>query len=240
MVSLVGAGPGDPGLITVKGLRALQAADVVLYDRLANSELLAEAPGSALLIDVGKAPGDPNQTPQERINALLVQYGAQGLRVVRLKGGDPYVFGRGSEEAAALADHGIDYEVIPGISSAIAGPGAAGIPVTHRGVATAFGVFTAHTVTQDGSIPWAAAAQLPTAVFLMGVERLPEIVSRLRAHGRDPQTPAAIIANATLPTQQVVVGTLATLAERAEGIRPPAVIVVGDVVGLSGTPEVRG
>jgi uroporphyrin-III C-methyltransferase len=232
MVSAVGAGPGDPGLITVRGLAALRLAEVVLFDRLANPVLLDEAPAAAERIDVGKRPRDPQQTKQDFINALLVQYGSLGLNVVRLKDGDPYVFGRGGEEALALRAAGIPFEVIPGVSSAIAAPAAAGIPVTHRSVANGFAVFSGHEaegVTEDG-IAWAAAATIPTAVFLMGVERLPHIVAKLLEHGRDPETPVAIVSRGTLPEQVVVTGTLGAI--RGDGVEAPAVIVVGDVVGL--------
>lgn len=233
MVFLVGAGPGDPELITVKGLRALRQADVVLYDRLSSPDLLAEVPESATLVDVGKRPRDPNQPSQSWINEQLITYGRTHDTVVRLKGGDPYVFGRGSEELAALTEAGIPCTVIPGISSAIAGPGAAGIPVTHRGVANSFGVFTGHEASESGdNIPWQAAALLPTAVFLMGVERLPTIVNQLIAHGCSPSTPVSIISSATLPNQLLIRGTLQTIVPLAVHVTPPAVIVVGKVAAF--------
>lgn len=233
MVYLVGAGPGDPDLITVKGLKVLQRADVVLYDRLAHPDLLAMAPETALRIDVGKTPRDPHQTRQEHINALLVLHGQSAGVVVRLKGGDPFVFGRGIEEVRVLRGAGIPVQVVPGISSAIAGPAAAEIAVTERLVANAFGVFTAHeacTANCDG-IPWAAAAALPTSVFLMGVERLSQIVFKLIEAGKDPSTPVAVISNATLPHQSVVRSTLEHICEHSEAIVSPSVIVVGEVAG---------
>ncbi len=233
-VILVGAGPGDPELITLKGLRALQQAHVVLYDRLAHPALLAHAPAQAVRIDVGKAPGKGGTPKQEQINALLIAHAQQGKTVVRLKGGDPFVFGRGGEEMLALRAAGIAVEVIPGISSAIAAPEAAHIPLTHRHVSAAFGVFAAHSAADgDGSgIDWRAAALMPTAVFLMGVETLPVIVAQLMAHGRPPATPAAVIERGTLPEQRVIVATLGTILALCADVRPPAVVVVGDVVDL--------
>jgi uroporphyrin-III C-methyltransferase len=234
-VFLVGAGPGDPDLITVKGLRALGQADVVLYDRLAHPALLEHVPAGAELIDVGKKPRAECQPKQEYINALLVDRGRKGHTVVRLKGGDPFVFGRGGEEALALHEAGIPFEVVPGISSSIAAPAAANIPVTHRGVATGFAVFSGHQAEgkADDGVAWEAAAAIPTAVFLMGVERLPHIVQNLLAHGRSPDTPAAIVSRGTHHDQVVVTGTLATLVERAQGVESPATIVVGDVVQVA-------
>jgi uroporphyrin-III C-methyltransferase len=239
VVYLVGAGPGDPELITVRGLRALRSADVVLYDRLANPALLAEAPAWAELVDVGKRPRDPQQTKQDFINDLLVRYGKAHSAVVRLKGGDPYVYGRGGEEAMALRAAGVSFEVIPGVSSAIAAPAAAGIPVTHRGVANGFAVFSGHEAeggTSDG-IAWEAAVAIPTAVFLMGVERLPHIVAKLREHGAPDSRPVAIVSRGTLPDQVMVSGVLGNIVEKAEGVEAPAVIVVGDVVALEGIRE---
>jgi len=239
VVSLVGAGPGDSGLITVKGLAALKAANVVLYDRLVGCELLQEADPSAILVNVGKKPGDLRQTSQDEINRLLIHFGRTARRVVRLKGGDPFVFGRGGEEALALKGAGIEFEIIPGVSSAIAGPACAGIPVTQRGVANAFAVFTGHEGSGSGDgIPWIAAANIPTAVFLMGIERLPHIVSQLLAFGRLPATPVAIVSNASRPQQSVLIGTLETIVELAVGAVTPSVIVVGAVVELSSLLEV--
>jgi uroporphyrin-III C-methyltransferase len=237
-VILVGAGPGDPELITLKGVRALQRADVVLYDRLAHPALLEHAPAHALRIDVGKVPGKGGTPKQLRINALLVAHALSGAVVVRLKGGDPFVFGRGSEELLAVHAAGIPFEVIPGITSAIAVPAMALIPVSHRHISAAVGIFSAHlaeATTQDevrGSVDWDVAARMPTAIFLMGVETLPVIAAELLAHGRAPNTPVAVIANGTLPTQRTIVATLATIVAQCADIAPPAVVVVGEVVAL--------
>jgi len=237
IVYLVGAGPGDPDLITVAGLRCLQRADVVVYDRLANPALLAHVPAGAELIDVGKE-ADRHTMPQEEINRLLVERGRAGKTVVRLKGGDPFVFGRGGEEALALAAAGVRFAVVPGVSSAIAAPAYAGIPVTQRELAGSVTIITGHRAdaADDPEAEWerlAAAQTAGTLVFLMGVGNLPRIVAALRRAGRPADTPIALVANGTLPDQQTVVGTLADIVERASGaIRPPAVIVVGPVVTL--------
>jgi uroporphyrin-III C-methyltransferase len=230
MVYIVGAGPGDPDLITVKGLACLRRADVVLFDRLAPPELLAEARPGAELIDVGKQPRRRRRS-QDEINTLLVEKAQAGLMVVRLKGGDPFVFGRGGEECQALAEAGVPFEVVPGVSSAIAVPAYAGIPVTQRGVSGAFTVLTGHTA-EDGEFDWAAVPAAGTLVLLMGVQHLAEITRRLIEHGRSPDTPAAVIEQGTTPNQRVVVGTLADIAERAARIEPPATTVVGGVVAL--------
>lgn len=233
-VYLVGAGPGDPELITVKGLKALQKADVVLYDRLIAPELLDHAPAEAERIYVGKDLGSPSQPRQDAIHEALVHYAKLGKTVVRLKGGDPFVFGRGSEEGAYLTQHGVSYAVIPGISSCIAGPAAAGIPVTHRGISAGFCVFAG----QEGEanhLPeshWQAAALIGTAVFLMGVSRLSKILEKQRQYGRPENTPVALIASATYPEQKVVTGTLATIESLVSEILPPAIIVIGEVVGV--------
>jgi uroporphyrin-III C-methyltransferase len=231
MVYLVGGGPGDPELITVKGWLALQRADVVLYDRLIPTELLDEASATAELIDVGKSP-TKHRRSQEDINALLVEKALQGKTVVRLKGGDPFVFGRGGEEGEALAEAGISFEVIPGVSSAIAVPAAAGIPVTHRDYVSAFTVITGHRSDSTADIDWDALPRRGTFVFLMGVKHLAEIVQQLIAHGHKAETPVAVIEKGTTPDQLVVTGTLADIAERASHLQPPSVIVVGDVVHL--------
>jgi uroporphyrinogen III methyltransferase / synthase len=235
-VYLVGAGPGDPELLTLKGKRALEEADVVVYDRLANPRLLEFAREDAERVYVGKEAGGP-ATGQEDINALLVERARAGKTVCRLKGGDPFVFGRGGEEAEALAQAGVAWEYVPGISSSIAAAGYAGIPVTYRGLGSAFTVVTAHEDPAKGrsTLRWEhLAAGSDTIVFLMGAERLERVVERLLQHGRSPETPAAVVSWGTYPHQQTVQGTLATLVEqcRDAGCEPPAVTIVGDVVGL--------
>ena len=234
-VYLVGAGPGDPKLITLRGLECLERADVVVYDRLAAPELLDRVP-TAQRIFVGKGPGRHSMT-QAEINAVLVEQARAGRRVVRLKGGDPFVFGRGGEEGIALDAAGVPFEVVPGVTSAIAGPSFAGIPVTHRGVASSFAVVTGHEdPTKGGSqIRWDALARgTDTIVCLMGVEQLDEIVAKLRGAGRPAEEPVAAIHWATRPEQQVVVGTLVDIEERVRqaGLKAPAVLVIGPVVGL--------
>ena len=228
-VYLVGAGPGDPDLITVRGLRLLRNADVVLYDRLLHPALLQEA-RHALKIFVGKSVDHPG-VGQEGIHRLLIHHAQHARVVVRLKGGDPYVFGRGSEEAEALAQAGIPWEVVPAVSSAFGAPAAARIPLTHRSLARSFVVVTAHQV-DHGELPWAALVEIDTLVVLMGVAALPRLAARLLEHGKDPSTPAAVVARGTLPDQKVVVSTLAHLAQDATkaGIRSPATIVIGEVV----------
>ena len=234
-VALVGAGPGDPGLITVRGLELLRRADVVVYDRLVDRRLLAEAP-RARRIFAGKA-SSAHALPQEQINALLVRHARRGRRVVRLKGGDPFVFGRGGEEAEALARARIPFEVVPGVTSAIAAPAHAGIPLTHRGVASSFAVVTGHECASEsqGRVDWARlATAVDTLVVLMGLERLPEIARELVAHGRAAATPVALVRWGSTDWQETVVGTLADIAERARRARlePPVVTVIGDVVAL--------
>jgi uroporphyrinogen III methyltransferase / synthase len=234
-VYLVGAGPGDPGLITVRGRDLLARADVVVYDRLTHPALLAEAAG-AELVDVGKRP-DHHPVPQDEINQILVSAARQGKRVVRLKGGDPFVFGRGGEEAEALAATGIPFEVVPGVSSAVAVPAYAGIPVTHRNLACSVSVITGHRKadSQDEiACDWQRAAGADTLVFLMGVTALPSIVANLLEIGRAPGTPAAVIERGTLAGQHTVTGTLETIAAQVieAGLRPPATLVVGEVVTL--------
>ena len=231
IVYIVGGGPGDPGLITVKGLECLRRADVVLYDRLVAPALLTEAPPHAELIDVGKEP-KRHRRSQDEINTLLIEKAREGKSVVRLKGGDPFVFGRGGEECQALAEAGIRYEVIPGVSSAIAVPAYAGIPVTQRKVTTAFTVVAGHTGDSDSDIDWEAISRIGTIVFLMGVEYLSEIVQKLVAHGRGIDTPVALIQEGTTYNQYVVTGTLQDIIEKAQDIHPPAVFVVGEVVRL--------
>lgn len=229
-VYIVGGGPGDPGLITVKGLKCLQQAEVVLYDRLVAPDLLNEAPADAELIDVGKEP-TRHRRSQAEINALLVEKAQAGYRVVRLKGGDPFVFGRGGEECLALARAGIPFEVVPGVSSAVAVPAYAGIPVTQRNLALGFTVMTGHSAEED-SVDWNGLPRSGTLVFLMGVSHLPEIVQELLKRDWAPTTPAAIIERGTTPEQQVVDGTLETIVTLAQDVEPPATLVVGAVVGL--------
>ena len=231
IVYIVGGGPGDPGLITVKGLECLRRADVVLYDRLAPPELLEEVSSQVELIDIGKEP-KRHRRSQAEINTLLIEKARAGKIVVRLKGGDPFVFGRGGEECQALAEAGIRYEVIPGVSSAVAVPAYAGIPVTQRGVTTAFTVVAGHTAGSDADIDWGAVSRIGTIVFLMGVEHLPEITQQLIGHGRGVNTPVALIQEGTTQNQLVVTGTLQDILEKAGDVHPPAVCVVGEVVHL--------
>jgi len=236
-VHLVGAGPGDPDLITRAGLRALWSADVVAYDRLVAPELLDEAPAGAELVYVGKAPGGPAMD-QAAINRLLIDRARRGLAVVRLKGGDPFVFGRGAEEAMALAAAGIPFRVVPGISAALAVPAYAGVPVTHRHLAASFAVVTGRT--KDGREPdWAGLAGIDTLVLMMSVGALGDISSKLIQAGRDPRQPAAIIENGTTPQQRVLSGDLRTIAEVAVAgrVRAPATVVLGEVVGLRGSVD---
>ncbi|MDI3256538.1 MAG: uroporphyrinogen-III C-methyltransferase [Kyrpidia sp.] len=235
-VYLVGAGPGDPGLITVKGAACLRRADVVVYDRLASPRLLHEVRPDAQRIYVGKAEGR-HTLSQKEINALLVRLAKEGRTVVRLKGGDPFVFGRGGEEAEVLAEHGIPFEVVPGVTSAVAVPAYAGIPVTHRDHTPSFAVVTGHE-DPDKETSWIDWGKLSTGVgtlvFLMGVGRLPRIVEQLRLHGRPGSTPVALIRWGTRVEQRTVTGTLDTIVEevRRRDFRSPAIIVVGDVVRL--------
>ena len=229
MISLVGAGPGDPELLTVRGLRRLQAAEVVVHDALVGTGVLALAAPSAELIDVGKRVGAP--VPQGMINELLVQLGRDGRSVVRLKGGDPFVFGRGGEEALALAAAGIAFEVVPGVSSVVAAPAAAGIPVTHRGVSASFTVVTGHRQHGESPVNWTALAQAGgTLVILMGVAQRGVIATALIAGGMAAETPVAAIRDATGAEQDVVRCTLGTLADTA--VRSPATLVVGAVAGF--------
>ncbi len=232
IVYLVGAGPGDPDLITVRGLRCLQRAEVLVHDRLVSPELLDEAPSSALRIDVGKEAGH-HRCAQEEINALLVRHAQAGRVVVRLKGGDPFVFGRGAEEALACAAAGVAWEVIPGVTSATSVPARAGIPVTHRGIATSFAVVTGHCLGDD-RVDWEALARIDTLMILMGLSRLGAVADRLIAHGRPAGMPAAVISRGSLPDERVVVTTLGGLAEAVarEGLATPALVVVGEVVRL--------
>jgi len=232
IVYLVGGGPGDPGLITMRGMECLGRADVVVHDRLSNDQLLTYAP-QAEQIDVGKS-SNHHPIPQPQINALLVQKASEGKIVVRLKGGDPFVFGRGGEEAQALVEAGIPFEIVPGVTSAIAVPAYAGIPVTQRGMAASVAFITGHCAGSNLlDLNWKALAEgIDTLVFLMGVSSLPIIVASLLEAGRPPDTPVALIEKGTLPEQKVVIGTLTDITGRASEIQPPSIIVVGEVVNL--------
>jgi uroporphyrin-III C-methyltransferase/precorrin-2 dehydrogenase/sirohydrochlorin ferrochelatase len=233
-VVLVGAGPGDPELMTLKGLRALQDADVILHDRLISDGVLDLARRDAIIQCVGKHPGSGGAT-QAEINALLIDHAAQGRRVVRLKGGDPFVFGRGGEELEALVRAGISFSVIPGITAAAGGAAYAGIPLTHREHAHSVSFVTAHAEPGQAQPDWRAlAAPGQTAVFYMGLARLGAIVDALLAHGAPAARPAAVVCRATEITQRVVAGTLATIAAevRAAKVQAPALLIVGEVVGL--------
>ncbi|HEY0871286.1 MAG TPA: uroporphyrinogen-III C-methyltransferase [Acidothermaceae bacterium] len=228
-VALVGGGPGDPDLITVRGRRLLANADVVVVDRLGPRALLAELAPDVEVIEAGKAP-DNHTLPQDAINSLLISLAQQGKRVVRLKGGDPFVFGRGGEEMLALVQAGVPCEIVPGVTSAIAVPAAAGIPVTHRNLSRQFTVVTAH---EDLDWPKLAAIE-GTLVLLMGATRVERIAKELLSAGCDPATPVAVIENGTMPDQRTTTGSLDSIGDRATavGVRAPAVVVVGDVAAL--------
>jgi uroporphyrin-III C-methyltransferase / precorrin-2 dehydrogenase / sirohydrochlorin ferrochelatase len=235
-VALVGGGPGDPGLLTLRGRRLLAEADVVVTDRLAPTDVLAELGPDVEIIDAGKVPHAHGLT-QEQINALVVERARAGQRVVRLKGGDPFVFGRGGEEALACVRAGVPFEVVPGVTSAVAVPACAGIPVTHRGITQDFAVVSAHLDPSHpgATVDWEALATGPgTLVLLMAVARLDEVTRELIKRGRDASTPAAVICDGTTERQQVVTSTLGQVATdaAARGVRPPAVVVVGEVVRL--------
>lgn len=229
-VALVGGGPGDPGLITTRGRRLLAQADVVVVDRLAPRALLAELHDDVEIVDVGKTPGN-HPVPQDEINRILVERAQAGQLVVRLKGGDPFVLGRGGEEAAACRTAGVPVEVVPGVTSAVSVPAAAGIPVTHRGLAKQFSVISGHE-----GLDWPSLASVGgTLVFLMGVNRLADTAAQLVAHGKNPGTSVAIVEDGYGPRQRTTVGTLDTIGALAaeRDVRPPAVIVVGDVATLA-------
>ncbi|MBC2714712.1 MAG: uroporphyrinogen-III C-methyltransferase [Desulfobacteraceae bacterium] len=235
-VYLVGAGPGDTGLLTLKGKSCIEKADVIVYDYLAADELLKYARKDAELIYAGKKGGDHTLT-QTRINDLLVEKAKQGHTVTRLKGGDPFIFGRGGEEIEALIEEGLAFEVVPGVTSAIAAPAYAGIPLTHRKFTSTVTFITGHEdpTKKDSSINWKALAENSgTLVFLMGVKNLPNIVTQLRQNGMAPKTPAALVRWGTTTKQQAVTGTLETITEnvKAAGLKPPCIIVVGDVISL--------
>jgi uroporphyrinogen III methyltransferase/synthase len=229
---LIGAGPGDPGLLTARAIELIASADVILHDRLIPHEALAGARPDAEVIDVGKV-GGGEQVPQRETTRLLVEHARAGRAVVRLKGGDPFVFGRGGEEAQALRAAGCDYEVVPGVTAGVAAAGYAGIPVTQRGMASAVAFVTGHEdpAKPETAIDWAALAAFPgTLVFYMGVRQLPRIAEQLVAHGRDPDEPAAIVERGTLPDQRVLLTTVASLGE--QDAHAPAVTVVGPVAAL--------
>jgi uroporphyrin-III C-methyltransferase len=222
-VWLVGAGPGDPGLITARGLEVVHRCDALVYDRLVAPELVAEAPADALRIS-------REGLVQERINALLIELASQGLEVVRLKGGDPFVFGRGGEEAVALAGAGVSFEVVPGVSALAAVPAAAGIPLTHRGVSAQVRVLSGRSA--DGAVEIGAADGAETLVLFMALNELGSLCKRLLDLGLDPSTPAAVISRGTCTDQEVVVADVRSIAQAAEGLPGPALVVVGEVVGL--------
>ncbi|MCW4015951.1 MAG: uroporphyrinogen-III C-methyltransferase [Candidatus Bathyarchaeota archaeon] len=234
-VFLVGAGPGDPKLVTLKAVEVLQEADVVVYDRLVSDSILDYAPKDAEKIYVGKS-SDKHELSQEKINELLVKKAREGKKVVRLKGGDPFVFGRGGEEAETLADNKISFEVVSGVTSAMAAPAYAGIPVTHRDCASSFAVVTGHQAADAKSpIDWRRLAGcVDTIVIMMGVSSLEFTANSLIAAGLSPDLAVAVIEWGTLEKQRSLVGTLATIAKevKAKNVKPPAVIVVGDVVHL--------
>ena len=232
---LVGAGPGDPELLTLKAARAIARADVVVYDHLVGEGVMRLCPRGAMLVYAGKERANHALT-QDGINALLVRLARRGHRVVRLKGGDPFVFGRGGEEAAALAAAGIRFDVIPGITAACGVAAAARIPLTHRDRAHALTFVTGHRCDGSADLDWPAlAGAKQTLVVYMGLAGLPELCRQLVVHGRAPSTPAAVVQHGTLPTQRVVFGTLATLPGQvdAAGLVPPTLIIVGEVVALA-------
>ncbi|MFZ5564873.1 MAG: uroporphyrinogen-III C-methyltransferase [Thermodesulfobacteriota bacterium] len=238
-VYLVGAGPGDPGLITLRGLECIRMADVVVYDYLAADQLLRHCPEKAEIIYVGKKGGD-HTLSQEKINQLIADKAEQGLVVTRLKGGDPFIFGRGGEEAEILAARNIPFEIVPGVTSAIAAPAYAGIPLTHREHTTSVSFITGHEdpAKEQSTIAWKALAETGgTLVFLMGVKNLSFIVDRLLEHGRPADTPAALVRWGTTAMQQTVTGTLANIVEKvkAAGLQAPCIIIVGGVVALRDT-----
>lgn len=234
-VFLVGAGPGDPELITVKGKRCLQAADVILYDELVNVEVLDYSGANAESIYVGKKPGD-HCVDQREIESLMILRARRGMNVVRLKGGDPFVFGRGGEEAAALTEAGIPFEIVPGVSSAIATPACVGIPVTDRSCASSVAIVTGHEASKSGGrVKWAELwRSVDTLVILMGLRHIREIMDRLLQAGCDRTRPVAVIQSGTLPCQKSVFGTVETIADLAEGrgLKAPAVVIIGEVVDL--------
>jgi uroporphyrin-III C-methyltransferase len=235
-VYLVGSGPGGAGLLTLRAREVIDAADVILYDQLPGDEILASLPARAVKIDCGKF-GSEHTLEQGEIEAIMVRHALAGKRVVRLKGGDPFVFGRGGEELEILREHGIRVELVPGITSAIAVPGAAGIPVTHRRYASEVTFITGHENPgkDESAVDWEALARLRgTLVILMGVKNLRRIADTLRAHGKDPETPVAVIERGLRPDERITAGPLREIADRADAasVRPPAIVVIGGVVEL--------
>jgi uroporphyrinogen III methyltransferase / synthase len=234
-IYLIGAGPGDPGLLTLKGKACIEQADVIVRDYLANDEFLRYAKPQAELIFAGKKGGE-SHIGQDEINRILIERARQGRIVVRLKGGDPFIFGRGAEEAAAAAAAGIPFEIVPGVTAAVGVPAYAGIPLTHRDVTSAVTFVTGHEDPEkgDSQVPWEKLSGIGTLVFFMGLTKLPEIVQKLIRHGQTPQTPVAVTRWGTKPEQRTVVGILGDIVEkvRAEGLKPPVLIIVGEVVKL--------
>jgi uroporphyrinogen III methyltransferase/synthase len=233
-VYLVGAGPGDPGLITVRGIELIEQAEVLVYDQLGTAAFVSRCKPDCEMIDVGKFAGN-HTVPQEEINEILIRKAKEGKFVVRLKGGDPFVFGRGGEELQKLFEADVEFEIVPGITSAISAPAYAGIPVTHRDFTSTLAIVTGHEADKETSaIDWKAISGIGSIVFLMGVKKLPEIVKRLIDSGRSPQTPVAMIQHGTLPIQRTVCGTLETIVDIAKKneIKAPAITIVGEVVNL--------
>ena len=235
MVYLVGAGPGHPDLLTVKAVKLLQSADVIVYDRLIQEDVLALGNPLAEWIYMGKEVGR-HESRQDEIHQLLVQKAREGKMVVRLKGGDPFLFGRGAEEAEYLVDHGVAFDVIPGVCSALSAPLSAGIPVTHRDFASGVAIVTGHFCSDENEqiLDFSALSRIPTLVVLMGVHSIDKISHRLIQTGRDPQTPTAIVQRAFWEGEKIVTATLATIAEQAklQGIEAPATLIIGEVVHL--------
>ncbi|MDQ7043732.1 MAG: uroporphyrinogen-III C-methyltransferase [Sulfurimonas sp.] len=232
-VYLTGAGPGDLDLLTVKALRLVGEADIIIYDRLVNAEILKEAKNGCEFLYVGKEDGK-HTIPQDEINAAIYEASLKYEVVVRLKGGDPFVFGRGGEEALYLQEKGVAYEIIPGISSAISVPAYAGIPVTHRGISTAFKVVTGHISSDKNSsdINWDDLRSDDTIVFLMGFKNIEIICKKLMELGKPEEYPVAVISKGTTPEQEIVVGTLQNITTKSKGLSAPAIIIIGEVVNL--------
>ena len=234
-VYLVGAGPGDPQLLTIKAVRVLKEADVVIYDRLVGEEILCLAPKSAEMIYVGKQTGK-HEVPQNKITELIIEKAESGGKIVRLKGGDPFIFGRGGEEAEVLIEKGIKFEVVPGVSSAVVAPAYAGIPLTHRDYAASVAIITGHRAGDaEKPIDWVKIANaVDTMVILMGVESLDGIVDKLLKGGVSADKPVVIVESGTYPKQRTLIATLGTITKKAEAekIKPPAVIVIGEVANL--------